>query len=263
MRLVVLLAPLLLVACPQQEPDGPSGPLDADSDGLSDEEEAALGTDPDAADSDGDGLDDADEVELGTNPLFEYSVPLAEGGYVLGKCPIVPNEDAGSTGQGSYGGSTWDAYQVGDTVLNWGGLDAYGQEVGMYNFCGNYTMVNVGAVWCGPCNDLAAFLAEEAEQLAGEIENFTYFELLSEDGVGDRPTVDVLDTWEEDYALYGIPVVGPADRSGTAQLTAWDADGYIPSTILLSPDMRVISMDDSITTQRAILHAIEEWEAAQ
>ena len=42
---------------------------DSDDDGLTDAEEAALGTDPGNADSDGDGLTDGVEVELGTNPL--------------------------------------------------------------------------------------------------------------------------------------------------------------------------------------------------
>ena len=44
--------------------------LDADADGLSDEEEVVLGTDPQNPDSDDDGLSDGEEVnEHGTNPL--------------------------------------------------------------------------------------------------------------------------------------------------------------------------------------------------
>ncbi|MGH2532202.1 MAG: peptidoglycan DD-metalloendopeptidase family protein [Thermomicrobiales bacterium] len=42
---------------------------DADGDGLTTEEEALLGTDPDNPDTDGDGLNDGDEVSWGTNPL--------------------------------------------------------------------------------------------------------------------------------------------------------------------------------------------------
>jgi RHS repeat-associated protein len=44
--------------------------VDSDGDGLSDSEEAALGTNPNVADTDGDGLDDGEEVRtLLTNPL--------------------------------------------------------------------------------------------------------------------------------------------------------------------------------------------------
>lgn len=42
---------------------------DADADGLTDAEEAELGTDPAKPDSDADGLDDVEEIRFGTDPL--------------------------------------------------------------------------------------------------------------------------------------------------------------------------------------------------
>jgi hypothetical protein len=50
--------------------DGDGGPTgaDRDGDGLSDNEEATLGTDPARADTDGDGLQDGEEVAGGTDP---------------------------------------------------------------------------------------------------------------------------------------------------------------------------------------------------
>ena len=45
-------------------------PVDTDGDGLTDEEETSLGTDPNNADSDGDGLTDGTEVTLGTDPTL-------------------------------------------------------------------------------------------------------------------------------------------------------------------------------------------------
>jgi large repetitive protein len=47
--------------------DGPTA--DPDEDGLSNEEEADLGTEPYVADTDGDGVHDGDEVDAGTDPL--------------------------------------------------------------------------------------------------------------------------------------------------------------------------------------------------
>jgi parallel beta-helix repeat protein len=49
--------------------------MDLDGDGLSDEEEADLGTDPNVPDSDGDGYWDGFEVDKGTNPLEETDTP--------------------------------------------------------------------------------------------------------------------------------------------------------------------------------------------
>ena len=50
---------------------GTGGTTDSDGDGLSDDEEIAIGTDPQNADTDGDGLSDAEEIQRGTNPLNE------------------------------------------------------------------------------------------------------------------------------------------------------------------------------------------------
>ncbi|MEP2279600.1 Ig-like domain-containing protein, partial [Maribacter sp.] len=47
----------------------PLATSDCDTDGLTTDEEAALGTDPDNSDTDNDGLTDSEEVELGTDPL--------------------------------------------------------------------------------------------------------------------------------------------------------------------------------------------------
>lgn len=48
---------------PEPEPE-PVPDADTDADGLSDEEEAALGTDPQNADTDNDGLSDSEEVKI-------------------------------------------------------------------------------------------------------------------------------------------------------------------------------------------------------
>lgn len=49
-------------------------PVDTDNDGLTDDQEADIGTDPTVADTDGDGLTDGEEVnKYGTDPLAEDS----------------------------------------------------------------------------------------------------------------------------------------------------------------------------------------------
>jgi endonuclease/exonuclease/phosphatase family metal-dependent hydrolase len=63
--------------------------VDSDGDGLTDEEEWAMGTDPDDADTDGDGLTDGFEAALGlTNPLLEDSNAngCPDGEEAFGQC---------------------------------------------------------------------------------------------------------------------------------------------------------------------------------
>jgi len=52
---------------------GDDDPIDSDGDGLTDDEEDTLGTDPFDADSDDDGVSDGDEVTVGTDPLDKDS----------------------------------------------------------------------------------------------------------------------------------------------------------------------------------------------
>lgn len=61
---------------------GPANPLDSDGDGLPDEVEIALGTNPNLADSDGDGVPDGVEVASGSDPLVAAPTPLGIVGSV-------------------------------------------------------------------------------------------------------------------------------------------------------------------------------------
>ncbi|MCK4340373.1 MAG: hypothetical protein KAY37_01450 [Phycisphaerae bacterium] len=69
---------------------------DTDGDGLSDSEEADLGTDPLVSDTDGDALSDSEEVDLGTDPTLpdtDYD-RLDDGREVaLGTDPRSPDTD--------------------------------------------------------------------------------------------------------------------------------------------------------------------------
>ncbi|MCB9708807.1 MAG: hypothetical protein H6714_08485 [Myxococcales bacterium] len=68
--------------------------VDSDGDGLSDQEEGELGTDPNNSDSDGDGISDGDESRQGTDPTDPNNGPelgnmtLRGGGGIPG-CSVV------------------------------------------------------------------------------------------------------------------------------------------------------------------------------
>lgn len=75
----VLRAKLLLAANINARPS-PSGPLpDTDGDGLADDEEEALGTDPGRKDSDGDGVTDRIETLTGLDPLNREPPSICAG----------------------------------------------------------------------------------------------------------------------------------------------------------------------------------------
>jgi hypothetical protein len=149
-----------LVACTPGDGDSPSDTGtaapggDRDGDGLSDADEAALGTDPDDPDSDDDGHDDGDEVQAGTNPLYVHSHPYS-GGYNVGYCdtPPVPTGPTGTVsgyfepddaGPEWY---EWPVYALGDVVDDFAWRDQHGETVHLYSFCGHHVMLMFGAFW--------------------------------------------------------------------------------------------------------------------
>ena len=160
MRSFVL--PLLLAAgllgCPSVDPTRDTGPPslpgDRDGDGLSDTQEAELGTDPDEPDSDGDGWLDGAEVQGGTNPLYEHSHPYT-GGYNVGYCdtPPVPTGPTGSIsgmfapddGPPEY--YEWPVYELGDVVDDFAWRDQHGETVHLYSFCGRTVMLQFATFW--------------------------------------------------------------------------------------------------------------------
>ncbi|MFH1463339.1 MAG: hypothetical protein ABIO70_03030 [Pseudomonadota bacterium] len=153
-----LLALLLTTACqpaPSGDDTGPPMPdEDADGDGLTDTEEAALGTDPADPDSDDDGFGDGDEVAAGTNPLYAHGHPYT-GGYNVGYCDTPP-QPTGPSGwiEGWFEPDDagpewyeWPVYALGDVVDDFAWRDQHGETVHLYSFCGQHVMLVFGAFW--------------------------------------------------------------------------------------------------------------------
>ena len=103
------LALALTVACDSGDGKDDDEVIDSDGDGLTDAEEADLGTDPQDDDSDDDGYGDGEEHDAGTNPNQAYSHPYT-GGYNVGACDALPDA-TGPTGAGSNddGSLNWTA----------------------------------------------------------------------------------------------------------------------------------------------------------
>ena len=75
-------------------------PVDADGDGLTDDKEKELGTDPNKADSDGDGINDGDEVDGSKNPFDKDGNKVADGENGAPTDPAKADSDGDGTNDG-------------------------------------------------------------------------------------------------------------------------------------------------------------------
>lgn len=104
--------------------------MDSDGDGLTDAEEATLGTDPSEPDTDSDAYGDGVEVTAGTDPLEYYQHPFV-GGYPPGPGPV-------------WQGTGW---AVGEVLENAALLDQHAEAIDLWSFSGWGLVVVFGAPW--------------------------------------------------------------------------------------------------------------------
>jgi thiol-disulfide isomerase/thioredoxin len=229
------------------------GSLDPDEDGLTNDEEEALGTDPDNADSDGDGYSDGAEVAAGSDPTDP------ESKIYTGDWPYNPDKDALSD-------PGWDTTaMVGAQVPRFVAVDQHGEMVDLYDFAGHGVpiVIDMGTQWCGPCKALAAYLStgdmehlvwehESAEPgdyypwwsadyeglaervQAGEIYWVTV--LFSESETSGPATTEDCEEWDAAYPNPAIPVLADSEL----KLHDWiDVQSY-PVLNLLDEDMKLL-----------------------
>ena len=104
---------------------------DSDGDGLTDAEEAEIGSDPNLEDTDGDGWLDGEEVDGNTDPTKANDHPY-EGGWAIADC----RDDIDGDGN-NVAGNIADQFKL---------TDQFGDDVKLYDFC-DRTVVLIGAAF--------------------------------------------------------------------------------------------------------------------
>ncbi len=104
--------------------DGDSS-IDSDGDGLTDAEEAELGSDPAVKDSDGDGWDDGIEHSYYTDPADSTDHPYT-GGWPIDSC----RNDLVATGMAE-----------GDVINDVTLLDQYQEELRLHDLCDHTVLI--------------------------------------------------------------------------------------------------------------------------
>ena len=112
------------------------GETDLDGDGLTENEELALGTDPNNPDTDGDGTSDGDEVNAGTDPLDPTSFPVPPDPSLLARYEFSTN--GGATVPDSSGNGNDASCTPGVTCPAFTAVDGQGPGACDFSGDGNY-----------------------------------------------------------------------------------------------------------------------------
>jgi len=222
------------------ETDTGLGGADEDDDGLSDAEEAELGTDPQVADTDGDGYRDYDEVLEGSDPLDDTSwIYLGHWPYNSDKDAI---EDPG-----------WESTAAeGARIPRYRAVDQHGQEVDLYDFAGHGrpVVLDVATWFCEPCKALAAWFAtgetREVEEFAWWSEDYLPLRDMVANGditwitviysLGTPVSPEDVARWDETFPNEHIPVLADTDLV----LQEWLEVRAMPRIDVLSEQMNLL-----------------------
>ena len=274
LTLLTLLAFLFLPGCPDSSDDDDAADddagdddaadVDTDGDGLTDAEEADLGTDPELADTDGDGIEDGEEVDLGTDPLltdtdgdtYSDADEIAEGTdptdaddrIYIGYWPYNPNKDD------IEGTPLTGTIAEGDVIGHFIGPDQNAQDVDLYDFGGQgkYTIVDISTGWCGYCQEWAALLAgmpsyfdaatwSDLHPLVDLVNDGSLYwvTILSETGSGGVPTETNSDNWASTWPNEAIPVMADLDQVMPNHINVY---GY-PTMLLVDENLEIVAYD--------------------
>ncbi|WP_146658616.1 TlpA family protein disulfide reductase [Enhygromyxa salina] len=224
------------------EPEDP----DSDQDGLTDAQEAELGTDPNKKDTDADNYWDSWELLEGTDPLDKAS-RIYQGFW-----PYSPTKN--ELPQGSWDTSTTEPLSPFPRAEF---LDQHGDMVDIYDFNNftinetgepSYMIIDMSAQWCGPCHNMAEWIsgADTAEtaslqQTYPTVRDKVYslriwwITVIVEDAGGGPPTLSDAESWYSIHQDNHIPVLVD-ETQGVRNIYN---GGQYPFFFLLDPNMAV------------------------
>lgn len=214
--------------------------LDSDTGGNGDTD--GNGNDGDVSnpneDPDGDGYSNLEESVEGTDPND------AESRIYTGYWPYQIDKDDynAPTSASQTSGS------LGSLLLRDQLLDQFGDQVDLYDFAGQgrYIAIDLSAIWCGPCHELAAAISSNPSDGGGwgsipqkvHNEDIFWITILFENNQGSIPSGNDLYDW---YGLYPddkVPVL--ADNSSSDFANLYLGNG-VPTIIVFDENMEYVS----------------------
>ncbi len=233
-------------------------------------------------DTDSDGYTDLQEQHAGSDPYDSLSI-IYQGGWpynvekeqILGQelpftCPNNIGCECNDDNECSNSNCTpmpsggYCTPKVGDTFAHFYGVDQYGEMVDIYDFAnqGKMILIEFGAVWCNPCNQLSAFFhngntqeieknvwwKDEYKQIKNKIDSGEIFfiTVLYQDESRNSAGYETVKNWHEKYPNNNIAVLADQYKD----LPLWMKSTGYPCINLLDENMKLLT-----DTQRGLAPA--------
>jgi hypothetical protein len=236
--LTLALSAVFLTACPEGGDDGTD---DVDT----------TATDTTTGDTTDDATDTAtdDATDTGTDDATDATDTTDTGTDTTGGGASCDAPDPG-----------WGPLTVGSPVKHIQGFDQAGEAFNMCEYGGTPIIIDVAAVWCGPCNAVSDYFAHGGadpfggglgDQLTAMIaaDQVIWMTTLVEDANSAPATVANATAWDQQYPNAKIPVVVEGDISmlpNYFQLQCW------PSAFIVDHEMNWMGFDDCQTWNQLV-----------
>ena len=119
-------------------------------------------------------------------------------------------------------------------ICDFDAIDEYGEPAFLSDLYGSPIVLDLSAMWCGPCQAAGRAMQETADAYP----EITFLTVLIEDGVGDAPEVNDIEGWKSSMGITSCPVWGASreivsgnviDIEENLYLTAWPTFYFIDS----------------------------------
>tara|TARA_B100000700_G_C15040140_1_gene854918 strand:+ start:1440 stop:2030 length:591 start_codon:yes stop_codon:yes gene_type:complete len=133
---------------------------------------------------------------------------------------------------------TWDdcSQQIGDHPCNFSLQNQHGETVELYDFYGKTIIVDLSAMWCGPC----VSMAQHADPIVAEYgpENLEWLTIIIDDEQGNPPDQDDVKRWAGSNGITGHVLIGDRSLIATdAELkTGYPVSGW-PTFVVITDEM--------------------------
>jgi len=125
---------------------------------------------------------------------------------------------------------------VGSHACNIISFDHDGNAFDLYQHYGSLIVLDLSAMWCGPCNQAGSHAQAVQDAYAGD--DLIYVTVLIDDLQGNDPDLDDLQHWATSYGNTTSPVVAGKrtmlqSSGGTWGLTSWPTFFYIDREMVI------------------------------